>query len=139
LGVIAFIKLNFWYCKKRRGSIDIVAWHGNTGGGYTVGASFNILQRVSAWSGADIVMSGHDHKKGVLSESKFAGTKDGHILDRRVLLAKTGSYLRTYVAGEETYFAPRAAFPLEIGSITIEMTPRETKDKGFHVDLNYRG
>jgi hypothetical protein len=139
LGVIAFVKLNFVYCKKRSDSLNIVAWHGNTGGGYTVGASFNVLQRVSAWSGADIVMSGHDHKKGVLSESKFAGTKDGNIIDRRVLLAKTGSYLRTYVAGEETYFAPRAAFPLEIGNVTIEMTPRRTKDKGFHVDLNYRG
>lgn len=125
LGDISYTRMTLQSCE-RRINVDIVAAHGKAGG-KTAGTTINQvddLRRI--FPVADIYLCGHDHKRGVWPESTLivnANHKSGEleIKQKRQLLCRTGSFLRGYVDGQESYVANRYLRPCELGTIKLEI------------------
>ena len=140
LGISAFIRLLFIY-GDRRFDIDIWAHHGK-GASRLVGGSLNTVQQMSDCAEADIYLMGHDHKKSIAMKTKLMLHSSGSgisLSHSKVLMARTGSFLRGYVEDQPSYIARGAMSPTDMGVIKIELTPkRYTKeDKNlFYIDIH---
>jgi len=134
LGVSSFIRLRFNSRNKHgaRMATDIWCHHGR-GAARLVGGSLNRVEQMAECAEADIYLMGHDHKKSIGTKTRFqlvpapnAGVRLSH---RKVLLARTGSFLKAYEEGQPSYIVDMAAGPSDLGVVKIEMTPkREQKD-----------
>lgn len=131
LGSSCFIRLSF--IPQRRGnathSVDIWAHHG-MGAARLIGGSLNRVQQMGESAEADIYLMGHDHKKsvGITTRLRLVGaggvTRLSH---RKVLQARTGSFLKGYVEGKKSYIVDRALNPTDLGVVKIELTPRRDR------------
>jgi len=140
LGVSSFIRLAFTYGHKHA-SVDIWAHHGK-GASRLVGGSLNSVEQMSEISNAQIHLMGHDHKKSVgfktslyLSDSKF-GVK---LNQKKVLLGRTGSFLKGYVDNAPSYIAKGAMSPTDLGVLKIELTPKrdqKNNNDAFYIDIH---
>lgn len=131
LGYSSFVRLCFRHSQensKKSASLDIWAFHGKgSSSGRYVGGSVNSVQGMNEIADADIFLSGHDHKKWVAMKTKLTLT-DSHgyltLKHRKVLLGRTGSFLKGYEPGEESYVAASGMTPTDLGVIKIELTPK---------------
>jgi hypothetical protein len=131
LGCNTFIKLGFSMTGKHNAtmSLDIWAHHGK-GASRLKGGSINRVQYMAECAEADIYLMGHDHSKGCMPMSRLylaspTGLGTTPILHhRKMLLGRTGSFLRGYVENEVSYVADGAMNPTDLGVIKIEMTPK---------------
>jgi len=140
LGVNAFIRLTLRQTSaksKHSCSVDIWAHHGK-GAARLAGGSLNTVEAMVNASESDIYLMGHDHKKSVayatrlyLGESNRGVPK---LKERKILLARTGSFLRGYVPGKVSYVADRALSPSNLGTIKIELTPRRHGERHDGID-----
>ena len=103
------------------------------------GGSLNAVEHMVNAAEADIYLMGHDHKKSVayatrlrLGESNRGVPK---LKERKILLARTGSFLRGYVPGKISYVADRMLNPTNLGCVKIELTPRREGKRGSGNDL----
>jgi hypothetical protein len=136
LGVSSFIRLVFIYGYKKY-SIDIWVHHGK-GASRLVGGSLNTVEQMSAIADADIYLMGHDHRKSVALKTRLC-LGNGKLRQKKVLLARTGSFLKGYVDGEPSYVARGAMTPTDLGVIKIELTPRrnkKNKEDDYYVDMH---
>ena len=151
LGYSSFIRLVFVDQSKgkRRAAIDIWAHHGQGGGGKLLGGSVNSVQHMAEIAEADIYLSGHDHKKWAALKSKLTLTDGGRgvirLKHKKILLGRTGSFLKGYEPGEESYVARAGMSPTDLGVIKIELTPKRIqtstgkgnpREDRFHVDIH---
>lgn len=144
LGVNAFIRLSFHNRKrgtKTRTSVDIWAHHGR-GGATTVGGSMNPVERMAHTAEADIYLMGDNHQKGAVTKSRLK-LRDGrgglNLSQRKVILARTGSFLKGYEQGCKSYIVDGAMTPTDLGVVKIELTPRRTREGGVeseYVDIH---
>ena len=140
LGVSSFIRLVFNYGKKSA-SVDIWAHHGK-GGSRLAGGSLNTVEHMSSISNAQINLMGHDHRKSVAFKTNLHLTEGGgglKLSQRKILLGRTGSFLKGYVDNAPSYIAAGAMTPTDLGVLKIELTPKRTqKDKqdNFYIDLH---
>jgi hypothetical protein len=140
LGVVSFIRLGFSLGQKRS-CIDICVHHGR-GVARTVGGSFNTIQQMIDCVEADIYLMAHNHQKGVAMKTRLflqSGKGNLKVAQRKIILGRTGSFLKGYVDGEGSYVARAMLSPSDIGVIKLEMTPKrnqkENKDN-FYIDLH---
>jgi hypothetical protein len=140
LGVSAFIRLAFDSATKHetKNSIDIWAHHG-MGAARLVGGSLNRVQQMVEAAEAQIFLMGHDHKKsvGMITRLHLSG-QDGtrlKVRHRKVVFARTGSFLKGYESGKASYIADRAMNPTDLGVVKIELTPR--RDRTERTDYQY--
>jgi hypothetical protein len=134
LGVAAFIRLSLSENNKRnsRFSIDIFAHHGKSSG-QLAGATINSVEKMMNIAEADIFLSGHDHQKGVRPIEKLTlseGNGGLRLSKRKIMLGRTGSFLKGYMEGHASYIVDMAARPTELGVIKIEITPRRIRKEG---------
>ena len=132
LGYTAFIRLVFKDTKgNRTASIDIWAHHGQGGGGRLVGGSVNSVQNMADNAEADLYLSGHDHKKWVAMKNRLVLTDGGsgklNLRHKKIMLCRTGSFLKGYEAGKESYVARAGMSPTDLGVVKIELTPKRDK------------
>lgn len=129
LGVNGFIRLSF-ICGSKRCSIDIFAHHGR-GASRLIGSSLNTVEQMVSNAEADIYLMAHDHKLNVGKVSRLHLQGGGGSLvlkDKTMLLARSGSFLRSYLPGHQSYVVKGAMKPSEIGYLKIILTPsRECK------------
>jgi len=126
LGVSAFIRVILRRDIHHTHRIDIWAHHG-LGGGRTVGSSLNKVENMVDAADADIYLMGHDHKKGVVPKSRLKLSESRNVLtmeNRKILLIRTGGFLRGYVDQKQSYIADRAYSPADIGTVLINITPQ---------------
>ena len=141
LGVSAFIRLLLKYDTHHTHVIDIWAHHG-LGGGRTAGASINKLENMIKAADADIYLMGHDHKKHIAMQSRLrlSDSRAGLSLEnRKLVMARTGGFLKGYVNEQSSYIADKAYSPVDMGTVTITMTPKrvgELKVDKRWVELN---
>ncbi len=154
LGGNSFIRLSFRlaYTKtNKRASLDMFVHHGR-GSARLHGSSLNTVQQMEQTANADIYLMGHDHKKGVSTMNKLE-LKEGKgsiaLHKKKILLGRTGSFLKAYTEGKASYVVKAGLGPADLGTIKIELTPkfkgyknpkydnnkRERKDH-FYVDLH---
>lgn len=144
LGVSTFIRLTLKQQHKRSNhssSVDIWAHHGK-GASRLAGGSLNTVEHMVGAAEADIYLMGHDHKKSVayatrlyLGDSNRGST---HLRERKILLARTGSFLRGYVPGKVSYVADRMLNPSNLGTVKIELTPKQDWKDGSrrYIDIH---
>lgn len=134
LGVSSFIRLRFSNPKTNDViCTDIWVHHGKSGG-RTVGSSLNPVERMASTAEADIYLMGHDHRKSVGMKSRLRLIRrEGGIklVHRKIVLARTGSFLKGYEEGVASYVVDGAYDPCDLGVIKIEMTPKREVRDGF--------
>lgn len=133
LGCSAFIRLSFRCGNSpgRRSSVDIWAHHG-LGASRLIGGSLNRVQQMVEAADADIYLMGHDHKKsvGLLSRLMLTQSDPMDVVHRKILVARTGSFLKGYEPGRVSYVADRGLCPTDLGVVKIELTPKRHKKGG---------
>jgi hypothetical protein len=143
LGVSTFIRLTFGSSTKHKtsSSIDIWAHHGK-GASRLVGGSLNRVEQMLEAAECDIALMGHDHKKSIGTKTRFRltqGSGQVKLSHRKVLIGRTGSFLKGYEEGQPSYIVDAAMNPTDLGVIKIEMTPRRDRKDGedrFWIDLH---
>ena len=141
LGVSAFIRLSFGGHGSSITAIDIWAHHGK-GAARLVGSSLNTVQQMIDCANADIYLMGHDHKKSTAIKTRLKLHSGGGSLSlsrQKILMARTGSFLRGYIDNVPSYVARGAMSPTDMGVVKIELTPkREKKNKkdNFYIDIH---
>ena len=141
LGCSAFIRLQY----SRQGSksvqqkIDIWAHHGR-GASRLTGGSLNAVEQMVMIADADIYLMGHDHRKSVAIRNKLvlSGTSPAVLANKKILMARTGSFLKGYVPDAPSYIAKAQLTPTDLGVVKIELTPRRNRKDGndqFYLDI----
>ncbi|MCK9370622.1 hypothetical protein M0R04_11990 [Candidatus Dojkabacteria bacterium] len=139
LGVSSFIRLLFPMQNsiKKTYAIDIFAHHGK-GAARLAGSSINTVEQMCGIADADIYLMGHDHKKGIVPKARlYLG--DNRLKQKKILLCRTGSFLKGYVEDQPSYVARALMTPSDLGNIKIEMTPRRKQNNDqddYYVDLH---
>ena len=87
----------------------------------------NPLEQAAAKFRADIVLMGHDHQRGVrmcpvLDCEKGPGDH-WKIKERNVVIARTGSFLKSYEPGKASYSVDALMNPASIGALKIILRP----------------
>jgi hypothetical protein len=125
LGICAAIRLGLqWGARTGRHNYDIWAYHGK-GGGTLAGSTFNAIERWANGLEADLVIMGHDHKKGAVPKERLriAGRQDTlRVTDRTLWIGRTGSFLKGYEPGKASYVAGAAMNPVTLGTIDFELS-----------------
>lgn len=123
--------------------VKIFAHHGR-GGGRTAGGSMNPLEQAAARFKADILLMGHDHQRAaktfpILDCESGQGDR-WKIKEKSVLVARTGSFLKSYEPGRSSYAVDALMNPASIGALKIILTPMRkefgAKYKGRRVNCS---
>jgi len=138
LGVSSFVRLQVTKGGQHKGSrsVDIWAHHG-MGAARLIGGSLNRVQQMAEAAEFDIGLMGHDHKKsiGTINRLKLIGAGDRmRLAHRKVLVARTGSFLKGYVPGERSYVADSMLNPTDLGVVKIELTCRRSRKEGIDTE-----
>jgi hypothetical protein len=127
LGATAFTRLSFSYTKgNKKASLDIFSHHGK-GASRLVGGSLNTVQQMAECAEADIFLMGHDHKKSVGMSSRLRltdGRTGTNLREKKILYARTGSFLKGYEDGKNSYVSKAVLNPCDLGTVKIELTPK---------------
>lgn len=126
LGVKTLIDFRFIDDCGHHGHRIIINAHHGEGGGRTSGASINKLQRMAEGVEADIILQGHDHNKmaDYITRLRLTNSQSNPKLDKRkILLARTGGFLKGYVDGEKSYIVDANLNPTDLGTIAIQIVP----------------
>lgn len=128
LGASAFVRLTL-IRKNRCRSLDLWVHHGR-GASRMVGGSMNSVQQMIDCAEADIYLMGHDHKKSVAMKSRLhlsEGNGAIRLSQQKILLGRTGSFLKGYEPDKQSYIAGAALSPTDLGVLKIELTPHIQK------------
>lgn len=131
LGSLAFIRISV-KVENRGGryAVDIVAAHGKAGG-KLVGTSINQVKDLKEiFPSADCYLQGHDHQKGAWPITCLEVTQLMTVKQKRQWLVRTGSFLRGYVPGCDSYVVSRLYRPTDLGVVRGEIEFRRDKDGG---------
>jgi hypothetical protein len=167
LGACAFVRLmlSLGSNSNKRGSVVVWCHHG-VGGGVTLGAPLNKLERLlTSWE-ADIYLIGHHHKKvaGPIDriEPAWRGNRrEATVVHRTKIIACTGSFLKGYATEDGAaskvrrttkglegtpaevrrggYVEQKMLNPVALGGILVKIKPRWTNTadgSGWMPDLN---
>lgn len=149
LGDAAFITARLPAIGQRKQPIvKLTAWHGEGGGG-TIGAPLNKLERQVGDRDADIYLMGHYHKAEAVKKPRIGTTGgerggDPKIVHKDHLLVVTGSFLRGYMQGSKRNGRPGGGYvekagmsPAALGVIVCFVRPRIDRNGYVEVDLDY--
>ena len=124
LGVSSFIRLTIERNNTRH-IFDIWVHHG-AGGARLPGGSINRVDQMREYAEADCYAMGHDHKRGVFPASprlSLVHTKNGiKLKERQSWLIRSGSFLKAYEDGQQSYNVDSARGPSSLGWVELEIT-----------------
>jgi hypothetical protein len=138
LGYSSFIRLSFIMPNTASVAYDIYAHHGKGGLARQVGSSVNMVQHMMQICEADLYLQGHDHSKivGMRNRLYLQPTKLGvRLKSKKVIFARTGSFLKGYDDGTASYVAKGLMAPSDLGTISVKITPQRNTINGIR-ELN---
>jgi hypothetical protein len=132
LGATALSRITFSYAKASAkggwtASVDVFSHHGK-GASRLVGGSLNTVQQMAECAEANIYLMGHDHKKSIGMSSRLGlthGCNGIYLREKKLLYARTGSFLKAYEDGKPSYVAKALLNPADLGTVKIELTPKQ--------------
>ena len=124
--------------KKSRDTQKNVVIYGHHGFGASRkgGAAMNRREDILCKYDADIVLMGHDHHKFGRRLIRISMTGHGkpRLVHKPVIIAATGSFLKTCIEGETTYAEKAGYPPNDLGVIRIDIDiVGESKDLDMHI------
>lgn len=100
----------------------VLALHHGAGGGGTLGAGINSVDKMSLAMEADIYAMGDNHQLTAANSSKLYMNSKGTICHRHIVLLRTGSFLRGYVQKKASYIADKMLRPANLGAASVTLT-----------------
>lgn len=133
LGYSSFLRLQFAYRRIARGrkkgggdfrKLDLLLHHG-FGGGRTEGADMNKFNEFALSYDADLIVSGHTHKRGCYKDKVYFLNQHNALDVRYRLKCRAGTYLNTIVEnGANHTYAERAGMrPVSTGALIVTYRP----------------
>ena len=121
LGDAAYIQLKIHIDGKYEDELVILASHMyGQGGGGTVGADLNKMEKIEAGFDADVIIGSHSHKKCSYILPRIVYNKKQNSLDEKpCVLIKTGAFLRSYIPSRSTYAEKALMRPIDLGWVTL--------------------
>ena len=138
LGVNSLVKLVFKYQSSNASNqLIFCVHHGKLG--RTPGASLNKLKDMANYFDADAILQGHNHDRQVDYINRLGVSSQDKLIDRRILLARTGTFLRNYMNNHASYAVDAAYPPGDIGGVFINITPirKEKSESGKKIDARW--
>lgn len=129
LGVMAAIRCSFRFkAHKSQFKFDIWAHHG-AGGGVLAGSTLNSLERFANGFIGDLYIMGHDH--GIAHVPIDRMCIDGSIGNigvshKTAHLVRSGSFLKAYEPGKQSYIAKHAKRPRHLGTPEVMVEHHRT-------------
>ncbi len=109
---------------RRTRSLTIFGIHGFGGGGRTEGGSITKYSRMVQYYSADIFVSGHDHSPWSKKVARIGLNSKGKIQHKDLILANTGSFMKTLSEGETPSWAETHGFPpRNLGGLVVDVKP----------------
>lgn len=107
-------------------SSDIYSQHG-AGGGQTQAAPINRLERLSGGIDADLYLTNHSARRGVVPRDKLFMNNTGRLNSKTIQMMMTGGYMKAYSEGagrlEAGYVEKAGMTPTSIGGGIVKMIP----------------
>lgn len=128
LGRIAMTGITFKYKGKETAHYEMVSLHGGYSG-MRAGGTINRLEDiVSSFNNIDIGLMGHTHRAWVVTEILHGRDRTHNTpYEQKVILANTGTFLKTYVKGVDSYIEANPRKSTRVGTVTLTFDP-ENKD-----------
>lgn len=120
LGRMAIINLTVKCRKKTLKDFQILIHHGGFAG-MNQGGVVNRLELVtSGFEGIDVSLMGHTHRTWVATSMVMGYSKyHNSFYERKIILGNTGTFLKTYAKGVDSYLEASPRRPARTGTITI--------------------
>ena len=124
LGLSAYIRLTCYRSRgnKKMGSghnLNIVANHSTSNSGSLPASLAAANRRLIGWRDVDVFLSGNDHQLGVEVREELTVPAKGHLrlVQKEVVIAKTGSFQRGYIEGatSSNYVEKKLLRPSHLG------------------------
>lgn len=125
LGVNCLLRLILRYDKKHAHVVDIVMHHGKSG--TTLGSGITQLVKMANNFHCHIVLQGHNHQIEAGYKNRLCLTSNHILENRKILLGRTGSFLKAYEDGNPSYAVDAGYDPASLGALKILITPRRDK------------
>ena len=124
LGVCGFVRLHL----RRTGTIlilDVLAHHGKATHAQTTGGQFNQVEQMTRIADANIYAMGHSHFRGALPDQRIkleSSSRGGlEVGSREIRYVRSGSFLKGYEPGEESYAVEKVYRPLALGCAKVAL------------------
>lgn len=132
VGGCGYLGVNLDIGGRKSHTLRIFVHHG-IGGARTAGSSFNSLEMAAGYfPDANVVLMGHNHKAGAITlpslnfDHGMGGKWRIKAFDR--IIARTGSYLKSYEAGTKNYAHDALYRPSTLGGIELLVTVARTQE-----------
>lgn len=140
LGVMAVIRMTLTISSNHRLVCDVFAHHGK-GAARLLGGSLNRVQQMAEGMEADLYVMGHDHKLSMGKTVRFRLRTDGKgakLQERKVIFARSGSFLKGFEPGEVSYAADSCMTPNELGGTLVKIRVKYHSPSRTY-QIEYRG
>jgi len=123
LGRLAFVHLAFKYKHKKIRDYVLCVMHGGYSG-MMAGGAVNRMKMISGDFDADVFLMGHSHDTWTRSGTKMSyDEKTNSPIEKKILFANTGTFLKGYVKGIDSYVEINPREAKRVGTITISFNP----------------
>ena len=124
LGRLAYVNLSFKHKGKLIRDYLILALHGGYSG-MQAGGSMNRMKAICGDFDCDLVLMGHNHDTVTRAIVRIGyDKKTNSIVEKKVLLGNTGTFLRGYEKGIDSYVEINPKEAKRVGTITISFDPK---------------
>ena len=120
LGRLALTLLTIKHKKKTLREFQILSHHGGFSG-MRQGGTLNRLEDItSSFEGIDVSLMGHTHRTWVAT-AMVQGYSKYHngLYERKIILGNTGTFLKSYVKGIDSYIESSPRRSTRVGTITV--------------------
>lgn len=125
LGRLAYVNLTFKHNKKIIKDYLILALHGGYSG-MQAGGSMNRMKAICGDFDCDLVLMGHNHDTVTRPIVRMGyDKKTNSPIEKKVLLGNTGTFLRGYEKGVDSYVEINPKEAKRVGTITITFKPKD--------------
>lgn len=121
LGRLAYVMLSFKHKGKILRNYLGLVLHGGYAGAQPGGA-VNRLKQISGDFDCDFILMGHSHDTGVWSSVRTGyDIKTNSLVEKKQILGMTGTFLRGYAKGVDSYVEINPRSAKRVGTVTISM------------------
>ena len=123
MGRLAYTYLTFKYKRKKIRSFLILSMHGGYSG-MAAGGAVNRMKAITGDFDCDVVLMGHNHDTWVRPIVRTGYNVGKNIpSEKKVLMGNTGTFIRGYEKGVDSYVEINPKEAKRVGTITITFDP----------------
>jgi hypothetical protein len=124
LGRLALIGLTFTFKGREVRHYEILAFHGGYSGNRDGGIENRMEDIAAGFEGLDLIMMGHTHSTKTATKVMIGrDRKTNRPYERKQIIANTGTFLKSYSHGVDSYVEINPKRAKRVGTVTITFNP----------------